>query len=342
MELFEDGTPRRERAGIHRLGARPGAVKRSHRGRVRPRARARRDRPAVAAACLGPSPISTSRTTAPCIDAVIWKSALRRACTFKPEEGMEVIATGRLTTFPGSSKYQIIVEQLEPAGVGALMALLEERRQKLDGRGPVRRRRASGRCPTCREVIGVVTSPTGRGDPRHPAPPARPLPAPRPASGRCACRARPARRRSPRRSAASTRSPPGGPVPRPDVLIVARGGGCIEDLWGFNEEIVVRAAAESRSRSISAVGHETDTTLIDHAADRRAPTPTAAAEMAVPVRAELWRPSRPRPPPARRPCGRSSGAADLRASARALPSPGGAVRPSASASTSPPPGSIRR
>src|SRR5919112_2404750 len=218
------------------------------------------------------------------IDAVIWKGAFAKL-GIRPEEGMEVIATGRITTFPGSSKYQIVVESLEPAGIGALMALLEERRRKLNAEGlfaPERKRRL----PFLPQVVGVVTSPTGavirdilhRLEDRFPR---RVLVWPVRVQGEtCAAEV-----------AAAIRGfnalHPGGRIPRPDVLIVARGGGSIEDLWGFNEEIVVRAAAESDIPLVSAVGHETDTTLIDHAADVRAPTPTGAAEMVVPVRAEL-------------------------------------------------------
>ncbi|WP_036357526.1 exodeoxyribonuclease VII large subunit [Microvirga sp. BSC39] len=218
------------------------------------------------------------------IDAVIWKGAFSKL-RIRPEEGMEVIATGRITTFPGSSKYQIVVESLEPAGIGALMALLEERRRKLNAEGlfaPERKRRL----PFLPQVVGVVTSPTGavirdilhRLEDRFPR---RVLVWPVRVQGdTCAAEV-----------AAAIRGfnalEPGGKIPRPDVLIVARGGGSIEDLWGFNEEIVVRAAAESDIPLVSAVGHETDTTLIDHAADVRAPTPTGAAEMVVPVRVEL-------------------------------------------------------
>jgi exodeoxyribonuclease VII large subunit len=219
-----------------------------------------------------------------CIDAVIWKTSFARL-RFKPQEGLEVIATGRITTFPGKSKYQIVVEQLEPAGVGALMALLEQRKKLLAAEGlfdPERKRPL----PFLPRVVGVVTSPTGAvirdilhrlSDrfPRHvlvwPA---------RVQGDTCA-----------EEVAAGIRGfnalPPDGPIPRPDVIIVARGGGSLEDLWGFNEEIVVRAAAESAIPLVSAVGHETDWTLLDHAADRRAPTPTGAAEMVVPVWADL-------------------------------------------------------
>src|SRR5215203_2763827 len=220
------------------------------------------------------------------VEAVIWKSAFNRL-KFKPEEGLEVIATGRITTFPGKSTYQIVVENLEPAGVGALMALLEERKRKLAAEGLFEAGRKR-RLPFLPATIGVVTSPTGsvirdilhRLSDRFPR---RVLVWPVRVQGEtCAAEV-----------AAAIRGfnalPVGGPVPRPDVLIVARGGGSLEDLWGFNEEIVVRAAAESAIPLVSAIGHETDTTLIDHAADRRAPTPTGAAEMVVPVRADLLR-----------------------------------------------------
>ena len=215
---------------------------------------------------------------------MIWKGAFG-AARFKPEEGMEVIAQGKITTFPGSSKYQIVIESLEPAGAGALMALLEERKRKFAAEGLFDEARKKPR-PFLPKVVGIVTSPTGAVirdmlhgfNERYPA---------RVFSGRCACKARAARPKSPPRSVASTRSKPGGKIPRPDVLIVARGGGSLEDLWSFNEEIVVRAAAESRIPLISAVGHETDWTLIDLVADARAPTPTKAAEWAVPKYSEL-------------------------------------------------------
>ncbi len=218
------------------------------------------------------------------IDAVVWKSSWPRLL-FKPEEGLEVIATGRLTTFPRSSKYQIVIEQIEPAGAGALMMLLEERRKKLAAEGlfDTARKRA---LPYLPRVIGVVTSPTGAviRDILHRLAdrfPSHVLVWPVRVQGdTCA----------PEVVAAIegfNRLPHDGPIPRPDLLIVARGGGSIEDLWGFNEEAVVRAVVASAIPVISAVGHETDTTLIDHAADLRAPTPSAAAEAAVPVRAEL-------------------------------------------------------
>src|SRR6266571_9285863 len=218
------------------------------------------------------------------IEAVIWKSAFARM-RIKPEEGLEVIATGRLTTYPGRSSYQIVIESLEPAGVGALMALLEERKKKLAAEGLFDEARKQ-LIPYLPEVIGVVTSPTGavirdilhRLSDRFPR---RVLVWPVRVQGDG----------SAEQIAAAIRGfnalPEGGEIPRPDVLIVARGGGSLEDLWSFNEEIVVRAAAESMIPLISAVGHETDITLIDFAAYKRAPTPTAAAEMAVPVRSEL-------------------------------------------------------
>jgi exodeoxyribonuclease VII large subunit len=218
------------------------------------------------------------------LDAVCWKGTAA-GLKFKPEDGLEVICTGRITTYPGRSKYQIVIEAMEPAGIGALMALLEERKRKLAAEGlfDAGRKRP---IPYLPEVIGVVTSPTGAvirdilhrlADrfPRHV------LVWPVLVQGDGAAE----------QIAAAIEGfnaiPEGGPVARPDVLIVARGGGSLEDLWAFNEEVVVRAAAASRIPLISAVGHETDTTLIDYASDLRAPTPTAAAELAVPVRADL-------------------------------------------------------
>ncbi|TGN84210.1 exodeoxyribonuclease VII large subunit [Bradyrhizobium yuanmingense] len=219
------------------------------------------------------------------IEAVIWKGVHSRM-RFKPQEGLEVIATGKLTTYPGSSKYQIVIEALEPAGIGALMALMEERKKKLAAEGLFDEARKQ-LLPWLPEVIGVVTSPTGavirdilhRLEDRFPR---RVLVWPVKVQGDG----------SAEQVAAAIRGfnalPEGGRIPRPDVLIVARGGGSLEDLWSFNEEIVVRAAAESMIPLISAVGHETDITLIDFVADKRAPTPTAAAEMAVPVRSDLF------------------------------------------------------
>jgi len=216
--------------------------------------------------------------------SIIWKGVAGRL-RVQPEEGMEVVATGRLTTFPGQSRYQMVIEDIAPAGVGALMAMLEKRKAALAAEGlfaPERKRAL----PYLPEVIGVITSPSGavirdilhRLRDRFPR---KVLLWPVVVQGdRCAPEVTAAIRGFNALTA-------GGAIPRPDVLIVARGGGSIEDLWGFNEEIVVRAAAESDIPLISAVGHETDTTLIDYASDRRAPTPTAAAEIAVPVRADL-------------------------------------------------------
>jgi exodeoxyribonuclease VII large subunit len=218
------------------------------------------------------------------IEAVIWKREFARM-RMPPQEGLEVVVTGRLTTFSGSSKYQIVIDTLEPAGLGALMALLEERKKKLAAEGlfdPARKQLL----PFLPDVIGVVTSPTGAviRDILHRLAdrfPRRVLVWPVRVQGDG----------SAEQIAVAIRGfnalPEGGPIPRPDLLVVARGGGSLEDLWSFNEESVVRAAADSMIPLISAVGHETDITLIDFAADKRAPTPTAAAEMAVPVRSEL-------------------------------------------------------
>ena len=249
------------------------------------------------------------------LDAVVWRTAFQRM-RLKPEDGLEVVATGRLTTFPGKSTYQIVIEALELAGVGALMALLEARRRKLAEEGlfdAARKRKA----PFLPKVVGVVTSPTGAviRDILHRLAdrfPVRVIVWPVRVQGET--------------SAAEVAAaidgfnalPPEGRAARPDVLIVARGGGSLEDLMSFNDEAVVRAAARSLIPLIAAVGHETDWTLLDHAADVRAPTPTAAAEFAVPVRADLLaatrgtRRPRPRRDPALRP-------APSRRPARALP-----------------------
>lgn len=215
---------------------------------------------------------------------VIWKGAARKLA-IQPEQGMEVVATGRLTTFPGSSKYQIVIDSIEPAGLGALMAMLEKRKAALASEGLFDASRKK-LLPYLPRVIGVITSPSGaviqdilhRLQERFPR---DVLLWPVPVQGEKCAEAVTAAIRG------FNAMQPDGPIPRPDVIIVARGGGSVEDLWGFNEEMVVRAAAESEIPLISAVGHETDTTLIDYAADRRAPTPTAAAEMAVPVRVDL-------------------------------------------------------
>ncbi|MEM8786540.1 MAG: exodeoxyribonuclease VII large subunit, partial [Pseudomonadota bacterium] len=215
---------------------------------------------------------------------VIWRSGVGRL-KMAPEQGLEVIASGRITTFPGQSKYQIVIEQMEPAGAGALMALLEARRKAFAEEGLFAEDRKQP-LPYLPDVIGVVTSPSGAviRDILHRLAdrfPRRVLVWPALVQGEKAAE----------QVAAGIQGfnalVAGGPVPRPDVVIVARGGGSLEDLWPFNEEIVVRAVAASTIPLISAVGHETDTTLIDFVSDRRAPTPTAAAEMAVPVRADL-------------------------------------------------------
>ncbi|MHC8510134.1 MAG: exodeoxyribonuclease VII large subunit [Rhodospirillales bacterium] len=222
------------------------------------------------------------------LDAVCWRSAAGRLGA-RPEDGLDVIVTGKLSTYPGRSRYQIIVESLEAAGEGALLKMLEQRRRALLAEGLFDDSRKQ-ELPWLPDVIGVVTSPTGAvlRDIRHRIEerwPRRILVWPVLVQGDGAAA----------QIAAAIKGfnnlPPrdgvGGPVPRPDVLIVGRGGGSLEDLWAFNEEIVVRAAAESEIPLISAVGHETDTTLIDFAADVRAPTPTAAAEFAVPVRLDV-------------------------------------------------------
>lgn len=224
------------------------------------------------------------------LSAVVWRGRSPKT-NAAIAEGLEIVCTGKLSTYPGRSNYQMIVESAEPAGVGALLKLLNERKEKLAKEGlfdPTRKKPV----PYLPDVIGVITSPTGavirdimhrlrdrfgrhvilwpvlvQGDEA-------------PAQITAAIQGFNA-------IPATGLQTPGGFIPRPDVLIVARGGGSLEDLWGFNEECVVRAAANSSIPLISAVGHETDTTLIDYASDKRAPTPTAAAEMAVPVKYEL-------------------------------------------------------
>ena len=218
------------------------------------------------------------------IDAVIWKGSFG-GIAFAPQDGVEVIATGRLTTYPGRSKYQIVIERLELAGEGALMALLEKLKAKLAGEGlfDAARKRP---LPFLPRTIGIVTSPTGavirdilhRLADRFPS---------HVVLWPVAVQGDGAATQIARAIAGFDALPPGESVPRPDLVIVARGGGSIEDLWAFNEELVVRAIAACSIPVISAVGHETDTSLADYAADRRAPTPTAAAEYAVPVRADL-------------------------------------------------------
>ncbi|MEW7007320.1 exodeoxyribonuclease VII large subunit [Lentilitoribacter sp. EG35] len=218
------------------------------------------------------------------MDAVVWKGVYNRL-KFKPEEGMEMIATGKVTTYPGSSKYQIVIEQLEPAGAGALMALLEERKKKLATEGLFEEARKQ-LLPYMPKVIGVVTSPTGavirdilhRISDRFPVQVIIwPVRVQGDTSGDEVARA----------IDGFNALDANSQINKPELIIVARGGGSLEDLWGFNDEAVVRAAANSDIPLISAVGHETDWTLLDLVADKRAPTPTGAAEMAVPVKAEL-------------------------------------------------------
>ncbi len=218
------------------------------------------------------------------LNIICWRTTVQRL-KIKPEDGLEVICTGKITTYPKSSRYQMIVDSIELAGEGALLKMLEDRKKKLAAEGLFMAERKSA-LPYLPRVIGVVTSPTGavirdilhRLNDRFPR---HVLLWPVVVQGDGAAE----------QIASAIRGfdalPVNGPVPRPDVVIVARGGGSLEDLMAFNEELVVRAAAACSIPLISAVGHETDTTLIDFAADVRAPTPTAAAEMAVPVRAEL-------------------------------------------------------
>jgi exodeoxyribonuclease VII large subunit len=215
------------------------------------------------------------------LNTIMWKGQVSRL-PFRPEEGLEVIATGRLSTYPGRSNYQLIADSLRPAGVGALMALLEERKKKLAAEGLFDEQHKK-RLPFLPATVGVVTSPTGavirdilhRIRDRFPV---RVILWPALVQGDTA---------APQITAAIRGFNAMTGAERPDVLIVGRGGGSIEDLWPFNEEDVVRAAFESEIPLISAVGHETDTTLIDYVSDARAPTPTGAAEIAVPVRSEL-------------------------------------------------------
>ncbi|MEH3108447.1 MAG: exodeoxyribonuclease VII large subunit [Sphingomonas fennica] len=214
-----------------------------------------------------------------CIDGVVWKGQAAQM-RFRPEDGIEVVATGRLTTYPGRSKYQIVIDRMELAGQGALMQLLDQRRRALAAEGLFDQDRKRA-LPFLPRTIGVVTSPTGAviRDILHRLAdrcPTNVLVWPVAVQGEGAAA----------QVAAAVKgfAEMAGP---PDLIIVARGGGSIEDLWAFNEEAVVRAVAASPIPVISAVGHETDTTLCDFAADVRAPTPTAAAEMAVPVRADL-------------------------------------------------------
>ncbi len=216
------------------------------------------------------------------IDAVVWRTSFARM-RVKPEDGMEVVATGKITTFPGKSSYQIVIETLEPAGVGALMAMVEERRRRFAAEGLFDAERKRG-LPFLPGIIGVVTSPTGavirdilhRIEGRFPR---HVLLWPVRVQGEGSAE-------EVARAIWGFNALAAGTL-RPDVIIVARGGGSLEDLWGFNDEAVIRAAAGSLIPLISAVGHETDWTLLDHVADLRAPTPTGAAELCVPVRADL-------------------------------------------------------
>lgn len=213
------------------------------------------------------------------LDGVCWRGSFH-GLSLTPQEGMEVIATGRLTTYPGRSKYQIIVDAMELAGEGALLKLLEERKRKLATEGLFDEARKK-QLPFLPQLIGIITSPTGAviRDMLHRIADRFPLPLllwPVAVQGEGASS----------QIAAAVRGF-NQLAQKPDLLIVARGGGSLEDLWAFNEEEVVRAVAESQIPVISAVGHETDVTLIDFAADKRAPTPTAAAEFAVPVRSQL-------------------------------------------------------
>jgi exodeoxyribonuclease VII large subunit len=220
------------------------------------------------------------------LDAVCWRGAATKL-GMVPEDGMEVIATGKITGYPSRSNYQIVVDQMEIAGEGALLKLLEDRKKKLAAEGLFAPERKQG-LPFMPSIIGVITSPTGAvirdilhrlrdRCPTHVL--LWPVLVQGDASAEQVARAIHGFNALPADGS--------GRLPRPDLIIVARGGGSLEDLWAFNEEVVVRAAAESAIPLISAVGHETDTTLIDFASDRRAPTPTAAAEMAVPVLGEL-------------------------------------------------------
>lgn len=285
MDLFDDGpedAPTDGNAPEYTVGELSGAIKKvieGEFGHVRLRAEVGR----VSLPRSGHMYLDLKDEKA-VIAGIIWKGVASRLDTV-PEEGMEVIATGRITTFPGQSKYQIIIDDIKPAGMGALMAVLEKRKAALAAEGlfDAARKRP---LPYLPEIIGVVTSPSGavirdilhRLRDRFPR---KVLIWPVAVQGaKCAPEVA-------RAIAGFNRLTPGGALPRPDLIIVARGGGSVEDLWGFNEEAVVRAAATSDIPLISAVGHETDTTLIDYAADTRAPTPTAAAELAVPVRVEL-------------------------------------------------------
>jgi exodeoxyribonuclease VII large subunit len=218
------------------------------------------------------------------IDGVVWKGQVR-GLGIRPEQGLEVIVTGKITAYPQGSRYQIVIETMEAAGVGALLAQLERLKARLAEEGLFAAERKQP-LPALPAVVGVITSPTGAviRDILHRIRdrwPCRVIVWPVVVQGEAAAA----------QVAAAIRGfealEAGGAVPRPDVLIVARGGGSVEDLWAFNDEALARAVAACTIPLISAVGHETDTTLIDFVSDRRAPTPTAAAEMATPVLAEL-------------------------------------------------------
>ncbi|OWU85218.1 exodeoxyribonuclease VII large subunit [Oceanicola sp. 22II-s10i] len=278
-ELFEDGPGNTPEYSVSEI---TGAVKRVIEGEFSfVRVRGEVGRVVVARTGHMYFDLKDDRSVIACVS---WKGQVSKF-RHKPEEGMEVVATGRMTTFGPQSKYQLNVESVEPAGAGALMAMLEARKKKLEAEGlfAVERKRP---LPFLPEIIGVVTSPQGavirdilhRLRDRFPR---KVLVWPVAVQGQnCAPEVA-------RAIEGFNRMTPGGAMPRPDLIIVARGGGSIEDLWGFNEEIVARAAAASDIPLISAVGHETDTTLIDYVSDYRAPTPTGAAERAVPVRVEL-------------------------------------------------------
>jgi exodeoxyribonuclease VII large subunit len=218
------------------------------------------------------------------IDGVVWKGSVKNL-SIRPEHGMEVIVTGKITTYPAGSRYQIVIETMEAAGVGALLAQLERLKVKLQAEGlfdPARKQAL----PSMPATIGVITSPTGAviRDILHRIRdrwPCRVIVWP------CVVQGEAAAAQVGNAIQRFNDLPLGGPVPRPDILIVARGGGSVEDLWAFNDETLARVVAAGTIPLISAVGHETDTTLIDFVSDRRAPTPTAAAEMATPVLAEL-------------------------------------------------------
>ena len=218
------------------------------------------------------------------LGAVCWRGIGKESAAAL-QEGLEVICHGKLSVYPGRSSYQIIVDKVEPAGEGALLKLLKERKEKLEKEGlfDAARKKQIPYLPT---TIGVITSPTGAviRDILHRLKERFPVSV---LLWGVAVQGEGAAEQIAGAVEGFNRLPETGDVRRPDVLIVARGGGSLEDLWCFNEEIVVRAVAASHIPVISAVGHETDTTLIDYAADLRAPTPTGAAEKAVPVRSEL-------------------------------------------------------